>query len=256
VDSLIFKQSSLTLEELNKMLTSKEVSLSDRNAFSNNAVEISYVKTTKGAPTGVAAVDSEYCLNTYESQLYLRYSGVWYKLENTFPASVKKGKRYVHSLTGADTTGASGDYAATNEVMVREGNDAVYSSPTTVLKISNGSYYNTGANEYCQLSSVSTGGGKYLIEFDAGGTAASVAGYTNITVTVTGLTAQAIATLVAAGIAALSAANNDFKALAVSSYVVITDKRNSANTPSATSSNATSAVVGASRTLAYKYLAF
>lgn len=249
----------VTLEELNKMLTSKEVSLSNRDTFNRNVVEIHYVKSTSGAPTGTAAVDNEFCLNTFESNLYLKYSGTWYKIESSHPSAVRKGMRYVHTKTGADTTGAAGSHVATNRVFVKEGNDAVAVSTTTVLKVSDGASYSTTANEYVLLQSVSTGGGKYLIEFDGGGSAAAVAGYTNITVDVlTGTpSAQAVAALVDAGIAALAGANADFNALAVNSYVVITDKKDAANTPKASGfSAATKVIVGANKALAYEYLAF
>jgi hypothetical protein len=87
-----------------------------------------YVKTTTGAPVGVAGA-SETCLNLFEAKLYT-YTTVW-----DAGVAVAAGNRYVHGFYGiaaTDTTGDSGAYTFTGKIYtVRSAN--VYEEYTPVL---------------------------------------------------------------------------------------------------------------------------
>jgi len=70
---------------------------------------IQYVKTTSGAPSGIAA-ENEVCINTNDNKLYKSDGTAWVEL------TLVDGDLFIFGMSGTDTSGNSGTYIADNKV--------------------------------------------------------------------------------------------------------------------------------------------
>lgn len=87
-------------------------------------VDIDYIKSTPGPPTGTPATN-DHCLNTNEKKLYHEAAGVW-----DAGAAVADGDRFIWHTDGTDTSGDNGSYTHTKKIYTYENGAFTEETPT------------------------------------------------------------------------------------------------------------------------------